>query len=146
MPGEILRDDQYINSNNGKYTLIMQRDGSLVMYRAIDGSVRYRMEKYGSYAIMQLDGNFVEYNSNGAAIWHTSTYGRCPDCWLKISDEGDLRVEYVSSNGSYGFSPWGIGNDLDYPAGDAQRYPMESALPAGPPPSTLPNPPIPPFP
>lgn len=91
----------------------MQVDGSLVLYRA-DGSIRYSMDKLGSYAVMQADGNFVEYNSVGGPLWNTGTGGRCP-CpnppYVRVYDDGNLTV-------NYGFPPqaqtgllWQLGPD-----------------------------------
>ncbi|MGW8392459.1 hypothetical protein [Pseudoduganella sp. HUAS MS19] len=144
LQGYILRDNQSIVSPDGKYSLIMQSDGSLVMYRSIDGSVRYRMKKYGAYAIMQTDGNFVEYNSNNAAIWATNTGGKCGSCWLQINNDGDLLVGYFSPTGNFGMVVWSIGPDYDYPALDAVRYPLVNDAPPTTPPVPTPNrPPIP---
>lgn len=47
----LLNPGQYIESSDQRYKLIMQTDGSLVMYRS-DGSVRYRMAKNGWIAAM----------------------------------------------------------------------------------------------
>ncbi|NHZ43748.1 hypothetical protein [Massilia aquatica] len=93
--GETLSNNAFIMSPNGNYSLVMQSDGSLVMYRA-DGSKRHGMAKHGTHANMQYDGNFVEY-SGSTAIWNTQTGGRCP-CpsyhYLRIWDNGDLTIDY----------------------------------------------------
>lgn len=93
--GETLSNNAFLLSPNGNYSLAMQSDGSLVMYRA-DGSKLYGMAKHGSYASMQYDGNFVEYSGTNA-IWSTQTGGRCP-CpsyhYLRIWDTGDLTIDY----------------------------------------------------
>lgn len=60
-PNATLERGQAIVSSEKKYSLVMQADGSLVMYRS-DGTVRYAMAKHGQFAIMQNDGNFVEYS------------------------------------------------------------------------------------
>lgn len=133
LQGESLSNDQYISSPNGKYRLIMQTDGSLVMYRS-DGSVRYRMEKYGTFAIMQHDNNFVEYRGT-TALWNTGTSNvSCPyACYLQIHDNGDLGIEWMSPSGNMGGGWWGIGPD-PVPA-PSPGYPLTVLAPSGPPPS-----------
>lgn len=60
------------------------------MYRA-DGTVRYRAAKNGQFAIMQNDGNFVEYTPFAVAVWNTGTYGN-PGSFVVIQDDGNLVV------------------------------------------------------
>lgn len=104
--GQVLASNGKIVTPTGKYQLIMQSDGSLVMYRA-DGTIRYSMAKNGAYAVMQQDGNFVEYNSNGVALFNTGTGNSTPTPnLLHIQDDGNLVV----------YSPswvplWNIGGD-----------------------------------
>lgn len=131
---ERLENGGYINSPNGRYTLIMQTDGSLVMYRS-DGTIRYSMNKKGTWAIMQSDGNFVEY-AGPTALWSTGTWNCCnkpgwPAPRLRITDDGDLRIE------SLGPAPvWQIGADPT-PSGAAVA-PIKKVYPSGTPPSSVP--------
>ncbi|MCE3604659.1 hypothetical protein LXA47_13720 [Massilia sp. P8910] len=85
-----LERGQYLQSAKAAYSLYMQPDGSLVMYRK-DGTVRHRMSKHGEFAIMQYDGNFVEYSKFAVALWDTGTPGN-PGAWLRIQDDGNLVV------------------------------------------------------
>ncbi|MCY0916528.1 hypothetical protein [Massilia antarctica] len=85
-----LERGQYLQSAKAAYSLYMQPDGSLVMYRK-DGTVRHRMSKHGEFAIMQYDGNFVEYSKFAVALWNTGTPGN-PGAWLRIQDDGNLVV------------------------------------------------------
>lgn len=101
-----LQNGQYIQSLQGKYKLIMQTDGSLVMYRS-DGSIRYSMKKYGWIAVMQADGNFVEYNGAMSPIWATNTAGN-PNSILAIQDDGNLVV--YSPSGPI----WSIGAEVSF--------------------------------
>lgn len=143
LAGQILQNDARITSPNGQFNLIMQTDGSLVLYRS-DGSVRYRMEKYGTHAVMQSDGNFVQY-AGSRAIWHTNTWDRsiyaCPwECFLRISDNGDLAIEWGNSSHSMGGLNWNIGIDPEYAAVSAgQRYPVVPVALPGAPPVITPN-------
>lgn len=129
-----LSNGAYISSPNGKYSLIMQTDGSLVMYRN-NGSIRYSMEKRGTYAVMQSDGNFVEY-AGSTPLWSTGTAGCCLPTWpqpyLRITDDGNLRVE------SLGPAPvWQIGPDPE-PIYTSTGYPMVLVYPSGTGPSSPP--------
>lgn len=103
-PNELLQRGQYLQSPQAAYTLNMQSDGSLVMYRK-DGTVRYRMSKHGEFAIMQVDGNFVEYSKFAEPLWNTGTHGN-PGAWLSIQDDGNL-VVYSRVNTPL----WNIGLD-----------------------------------
>lgn len=120
-PGSSLQKGDYLQSQNGKYTLIMQTDGSLVIYRVADGKVIYSMEKRGEFAVMQTDGNFVEYASNGRWLWATHT---------EVST-GEQRIAYLRDDGSLIISCllplviayWSSGADPDT-SNTAVRYPM----------------------
>lgn len=131
-PGQTLENGNFIKSLNGQYVLVMQSDGSLVMYRTTDGTVRYRMAKLGSYAIMQTDGNFVEY-AGSTAIWNTVT-GGWPGYWLHIYDNGDLKIEWFTASHSFFNVVWSIGAD---PVSDLTivAYPMTDVRPSGTPPT-----------
>jgi hypothetical protein len=100
--GMRLERGQSLPSTQGKYSLAMQTDGNLVMYRN-DGTVRYRMGSNGLFAVMQTDGNFVEYNGMMAAVWNTGTWNN-PGSILAIQDDGNL-VVYSPS----GTPLWNIG-------------------------------------
>lgn len=103
-PNSTLYANQRITSEQGKYSLVMQGDGHLVMYRA-DGSVRWSAGASGWYSIMQGDGNFVLYNSAYQPMFSTGTYGN-PNALLHIQDDGNL-VVYSSD-----WRPlWWIGGD-----------------------------------
>jgi hypothetical protein len=143
--GEMLINDGYISSPNGKYKLIMQIDGSLVMYRN-DGSIRYAMEKRGNYAIMQNDGNFVQYRGASTPIWDTGTWGNTMASSttlyrLVITDDGNLLVvqESISPMMVVARTLWEIGPDKSPPpTSNPAVYPMEKLSPPGPPPSNVP--------
>lgn len=140
-PDHALFQGQSITSQNGAYTLWMQADGSLVMYRNANNTVRYSMAKHGNFAKMQLDGNFVEYTSDGTWLWatHTETNNGSLRILL-IRDDGDL---WVSSQGPYFVPYWSIGSDPSpvnssgNPLPAAGVYPViKLSLPGGEPPSS----------
>lgn len=135
LANETLSNNTFISSVNGLYKLIMQQDGSLVMYRH-DGSIRYRMAKYGTHAIMQSDGNFVEYNGT-TPLWATNTSCPCPwPYFLKIYNNGDLAIEWTSPSGNMGGGAWAIGPD---PAPTASKTGVRDLYPPGSPPTSIPN-------
>lgn len=96
--------NQGLVSTGGKYSLRMQNDGNLVMYRA-DGSVRWAAGRNGFQAVMQGDGNFVLYTNFGPP-WHTATYGRSGS-YLAVQDDGNLVVYLPFGQGAI----WSIGAD-----------------------------------
>jgi hypothetical protein len=103
--GSVLPQGTFVYSENGKYFLVMQTDGNLVLYRKSDSGVRFATYRSGSYAVMQSDGNFVEYTSGNQALWHTSTGGN-PGAFLAVQNDGNL-VVYSSVSAPL----WNIGTD-----------------------------------
>jgi len=88
--------NESITSNNGEYTLILQSDGNLVLYKA-GGTALWSTSTFGqtaSYATQQTDGNFVLYGSSGA-LWASNTDGN-QGTTLVVQDDGNL-VIYGSS-------------------------------------------------
>lgn len=101
------------------------------------------MAKLGSFAVMQGDGNFVEYNSSNAPLWNTGTGGRCP-CpnphYLRIFDDGNLAIIYgVVPQIDVGVI-WSIGPD---PAPIGTAVGVSEPIYPGPRPATLPQPSMP---
>ena len=82
-----------ITSEDGRFTLIMQGDGNLVLYGP---GGRYRWDtgtggRSVSQAIMQGDGNFVMYGPGGEYIWDTATNGH-PGAWLIVQNDRNLVI------------------------------------------------------
>lgn len=96
-PGEFIErnsPNNKITSANGKYTLIMQDDGNLVIYNNHQGKPLWATGTDGTdckQAIMQDDGNFVLYHVNGKPEWATGTNGR-PGCHIIMQDDGNLVI------------------------------------------------------
>lgn len=70
--GQELRPGQSLSSQNGKYSLIYQTDGNLVLYRNADSRALWSTKTHGHSAgrlIMQNDGNLVVYNASQQALW-----------------------------------------------------------------------------
>jgi hypothetical protein len=90
--GEVLYPGQWISSLNGRYQLIYQWDGNLVLY---DGaSPLWASGTYGSPAgvcIMQEDGNLVIYIPDNQPIWASNTDGY-PGSKLIVQDDGNVVI------------------------------------------------------
>lgn len=91
-PNEILQPDGRLISTNGRYVLLMQLDGNLVLYRAggdaiwASGTDGHPMATLG----MQSDGNAVIYH-DGVAVWASATDGH-RGAHLTVCDDGRLAV------------------------------------------------------
>jgi len=92
---EQLTKGQFLTSNNGKYQLILQEDGNLVLYRVGRALWSSRTNnKAVSRCVMQSDGNLVIYGFN-KAIWASRTDGNF-GAYLKVQDDRNV-VIYIGS-------------------------------------------------
>ncbi len=96
-----LKSDQMILSNNEQYALIFHRDGRLILYNIANGLVPvWEANRKGNtddgFVAMQGDGNFVIYDDDRDAEFHTKTYpskGRASrEFRLEVMDQGYLRI------------------------------------------------------
>jgi hypothetical protein len=103
-----LQDGQRLNVNdklvsaNGVYTLFMQGDGHLVLYKGqIDASTAYwgtstyllPANERPTYALMQGDAHFVLYDANGVPRWSSGTWGPgYVDPYLMLENDGTLVI------------------------------------------------------
>lgn len=79
--GESLQVNQTKFSPDGRYRLLMQTDGNLVLY-AVGGRALWHTATHGTgatRATLQHDGNLVLYTSAGVPKWHTATHGTAAD-------------------------------------------------------------------
>lgn len=92
--GERLNVGDSRQSPNGRYRLVMQPDGNLVLYAKGSSkglwSSRTTGAKKGAFATMQTDGNFVVYSATGKAVFYTATSK--PGSFLSVQDDGNLVV------------------------------------------------------
>lgn len=91
-PGQTLIPGTQIGSPNGRYRLIYQTDGNLVLYgprRALWASDTNG--RFPGVAIMQTDGNLVIYGLRNEVIWSSGTWGN-PDSFLIVQDDGNLVI------------------------------------------------------
>ncbi len=79
---------QSLHSSDGRYKLLMQSDGNLVLRNASNSPI-WATNRAGQYAVLQGDGNLVVYNSSGAAVWNSRTVGSGGDR-LRVQNDGNL--------------------------------------------------------
>jgi hypothetical protein len=92
-----LTPDTHVGSPSGRYQLLMQGDGNLVLYDVTTWGAMWASGTYGwpgLSAVMQGDGNLVMYDGSGRAHWSSRTY-RYPGSSLYLQDDGNL-VIYTS--------------------------------------------------
>ncbi len=90
--GQVLRIDDSRRSCDGRFRLVMQADGNLVLYHEGVGAL-FSSNTFGTgstYAVMQGDGNFVVYDAIGVAHFDTGSQGA--GAYLAIQDDGNLVV------------------------------------------------------
>lgn len=93
--------EQRIVSNNGRYQLVLQSDGNLVLYGLkgrVPGGATWATGtdgKGGTLAVLQSDGNFVLYGPSGrvsgGALWGSGTDGKGGTS-LVMQDDGNLVI------------------------------------------------------
>ncbi|MDN3354096.1 CHAP domain-containing protein [Actinomadura sp. DC4] len=97
--GGVLYPGRYLRSTDGRYALLMQADGNLVLYGP-GYHVLWATNtggRPGADATVQGDGNFVLY-AGGGAVWTTYTGGRGPS-YLVVQGDGNV-VLYKTAGGS----------------------------------------------
>jgi len=104
--GENLLANEFIRSQNRKYTLVLQGDGNLVAYDS-QRKALWNSQTSGSGAtecVMQSDGNLLLKDGNGKVVWATNTDGYS-NATLLIQDDG--HVVLVKEGGAL---VWSNGN------------------------------------
>ena len=88
LAGEVLTTA--LVSSNGRFTLVYQGDGNLVLYAGSEPL--WDCGTHGQtcgQAILEGDGNIVVYDASGRAIWSSDTPGH-PRTHLVLQDDGNL--------------------------------------------------------
>jgi hypothetical protein len=90
--GEGLVAGESLLSCDGRFELAMQADGNLVWYGPKGALWATGTNgKGGHVAVVQADGNFVEYDADSGALWASGTNGHGGD-HLALQDDGNLVV------------------------------------------------------
>ncbi len=92
--GQSLNGGQCIVSNSGQYLLYMSTDGNFYIYDNAHNIGTWgpgTQGHPGAFALMQADGNFVVYATNGAALWNSATYGSGANS-VRIEDDGRIII------------------------------------------------------
>lgn len=94
-----LSANQSLVSGNGRYILVFQDDGNLVVYDMLGGmdavwSTNTQGKAAGGFAAMQADGNLVVYDARNRPQWASSTNGAGVgrDFSLAMQDDGNLVI------------------------------------------------------
>jgi hypothetical protein len=89
---QIMYKNQYLESPNGRYVLMLQNDGNLVIYngtQALWGSGTQGQTV--DQVKMQDDGNLVMYGPQGQGIWGTNTAGHGTST-LYVQNDGNVVI------------------------------------------------------
>lgn len=103
LPGETLYAGQSLTSQNGRFTLVMQTDGNLVLYpnggQALWHTQTYNiasLQNGNGRAAFQPDGNFVIYDPQNVPRWNSKSFGSVG--LLVMQNDGNLVI--YDSNGA----------------------------------------------
>ena len=97
LPGQQLFPDQYLTSANGQYHFGQFSSGVLSLWGPAGERWRNGVAAGSGHAVMQFDGNFVEYGPGGNYEWDTHTYDY-PGAYLVVQDDGNVVVYDTGGN------------------------------------------------
>jgi PASTA domain-containing protein len=132
-PGQTLNRGGRLESNNGRFELHFQHDGNLVLYQGSNsgldpvrdtGTQLLPPDDRPVRAIMQQDGNFVLYDSDGVSRWHTGTWDN-PGSKLVLQD--DREVVILNPNNRRLWA-WGT-RDREVVVPDVREWTIRRAVP-----------------
>jgi Ricin-type beta-trefoil lectin domain-like len=90
-PGEFLLPGQFRQSADGRFRLIYQGDGNLVLYQGSSPLwASWTFSTNPGMAVMQVDGNFVVYDSTGP-VFSAGTDGH-PGAYLAVQSDGNTVI------------------------------------------------------
>jgi L,D-peptidoglycan transpeptidase YkuD (ErfK/YbiS/YcfS/YnhG family) len=116
--GQGLSTGQQVTSANGRYQVVLQPDGNLVVYGP-QGRPLFFSGSYGARRLsVQADGNLVATRADGAAAWHTGTWR---EGWsrLDMQDDGNLVLRRADGTPSW-YSGWDSGQWAGGPGSGTQ--------------------------
>ncbi|HTN24634.1 MAG TPA: GDSL-type esterase/lipase family protein [Solirubrobacteraceae bacterium] len=89
----VAADDGFLRSADGRYRLVMQRDGNLVLYGP-SGRALWATSTVGrgaDHVRMQRDGNFVMYDAQEHPLWSSGTAGH-PNAFVIVQNDGNVVI------------------------------------------------------
>jgi hypothetical protein len=91
--GQSLGIGQQLNSCDGRFRLVLQGDGNLVLYKNGFTPLWFTgtQGQPAHYAPLQGDGNFVLYGTSLQALWNSGTQG-FPGAYLALQNDGNLVI------------------------------------------------------
>lgn len=110
--GEWLRENDSLSSPNGQFSLIMQDDANLVLYK-MNGGVPVKAlwstqtnrgfvvpcgatmdSRFASLVVHEMSSGVEEFPSPVKALWSSDSYpGPTVDCFLELQDDGNLVIQ-----------------------------------------------------
>lgn len=92
-PGDALGPGEALTSCDGRFSLVAQTDGNLVLYQAGVGALWHTSTngRELSAFVMQDDGNAVLYSVFGTPLWDSGTHGKA-GAFLALQDDGNLVI------------------------------------------------------
>lgn len=106
--GTVLTRGEFVNSCDGRYRLVHQTDGNVVLYRLSDSRARWHTHTDGkptSTFAVQGDGNLVIYSARGGYFWTAGIPGHS-GARLVVQNDGNL-VMYDANGRAY----WATGTE-----------------------------------
>jgi hypothetical protein len=91
--GQVLLVNESLTSTDGRFTLVYQADGNLVLYQGMSSALwssKTSGKSVGQVA-MQGDGNLVIYDAAQQPVWFSSTAGN-PGASLRVQDDGNAVI------------------------------------------------------
>ena len=107
--GQSIKIGESIISTNKKFSLRMQQDGNLVLYKTEDkkDTALWNTQTNGKKATiakMQEDGNFVLYDEDRNSYWNSGTNGHNKQPFIKIQNDGNLVIYTIEDKWNSGTS------------------------------------------
>lgn len=96
-PGQQLKPDEYLISQDGQTTLILRGNGNLILRTHFKSVWSTGTSGTSSRLVMQGDGNLVLYASGGSVLWHTETHGN-NGARLVAQTDGNLVIYDTGDN------------------------------------------------
>ena len=97
---QVMQAGDSIVSSNGRFRLMMQGDGNLVLLdRGVPIWHTSTHGNRGARLVMQTDGNLVLYSAQGRPLWATMTMWRAgtgQEHWVTLQNDGNLVMYWTS--------------------------------------------------